>query len=68
MGAQVAGFAGKEVQKLTEKKISRIVALDPAGPLFDGRPKEEMLNPNDAENVVVIIPKKTKLGLRRSER
>ncbi|XP_063909022.1 lipoprotein lipase-like [Zophobas morio] len=54
LGAQVAGFAGKEVQKLTEKKISRIVALDPAGPLFDGRPKEEMLNPNDAENVVVI--------------
>lgn len=35
LGAHVAGFAGKTVKSLTGKRISKIIALDPAGPIFE---------------------------------
>lgn len=54
LGGQIAGFVGKKVIELTGKKLHRIVALDPAGPLFVSRPEEERLNKNDAEVVHVI--------------
>ncbi|XP_044265372.1 uncharacterized protein LOC123011801 [Tribolium madens] len=54
LGGQVSGFVGKKVQELTGNKLPRIIALDPAGPLFISRPDEERLNKNDAEVVHVI--------------
>lgn len=54
LGAQVAGYAGKKVLHLTQQKLTRIVGLDPAGPLFNTRPKFERLNKDDAEVVQVI--------------
>ncbi|CAG9863706.1 unnamed protein product [Phyllotreta striolata] len=53
LGGQISGFAGKHLQK-AGKKLQRIVALDPAGPLFDVRPVDKRLNPTDAEVVEVI--------------
>lgn len=38
LGSHMAGFAGKHVLNMTGSKISRITALDPAGPLFDSSP------------------------------
>ncbi|GJQ80431.1 hypothetical protein Trydic_g12286 [Trypoxylus dichotomus] len=35
LGCHVAGCAGKQVFKLTRRKIARITALDPAAPIFD---------------------------------
>ena len=54
LGGQISGYTGKKVQELTNQKIPRIVALDPAGPLFSSRPEEERLNQHDAEVVHVI--------------
>lgn len=54
LGAQVAGFVGKKVLLLTQYKLPRIVGLDPAGPLFNTRPKFERLNKYDADVVQVI--------------
>ncbi|XP_063919223.1 phospholipase A1-like isoform X2 [Zophobas morio] len=54
LGGQVAGFVGKTVHKLTWKKLPRIVALDPGGPMFHTRPKRERLNRTDAKVVQVI--------------
>lgn len=54
LGGQISGFIGKRVQKATGQKLPRIVALDPAGPLFTQRPEDKRLNPNDAEVVHVI--------------
>ena len=55
LGAQASGEAGKEYEKLTGDKIDTIIALDPAGPMF------EMFNngffrldPSDADKVIAI--------------
>ncbi|CAH0550789.1 unnamed protein product [Brassicogethes aeneus] len=54
LGGQISGFIGKRVFKETGKKLPRIIALDPAGPLFIQRPEDKRLNPSDAEVVEVL--------------
>ncbi|CAH0550788.1 unnamed protein product [Brassicogethes aeneus] len=54
LGAQIAGAVGKRVTKLTNQKLPRIVALDPAGPIFTGLSEDERLNKNDAKVVHVL--------------
>ncbi|KAJ3648993.1 hypothetical protein Zmor_020757 [Zophobas morio] len=54
LGGQVSGFIGKKVKELTNNKLPRLIALDPAGPWFTTRPEEERLNKDDAEVVHVI--------------
>lgn len=54
LGGQVCGFAGTRVQKKTGMKLPRIIALDPAGPLFNGRPAQFRLDGGDARVVSVI--------------
>ncbi|XP_044745529.1 endothelial lipase-like [Coccinella septempunctata] len=54
LGGQVAGWTGKWFYKHTKKKLSRIIALDPASPIFTVRPEAKRLNKNDADVVMVI--------------
>ncbi|XP_018580014.1 phospholipase A1-like [Anoplophora glabripennis] len=54
LGGQITGFVGKRVYKQTGQKLPRIIALDPAGPLFVQRPYDKRLNKHDAEVVEVI--------------
>ncbi|XP_063704007.1 phospholipase A1-like [Culicoides brevitarsis] len=54
LGAHTAGLTGKDLQKLTGKKVPAIMALDPAGPLFSQEHKERRLDKSDAERVVVL--------------
>jgi pimeloyl-ACP methyl ester carboxylesterase len=54
LGGQISGYVGRKVKESTNKKLARIVALDPAGPLFINRPENERLNKDDAEIVHVI--------------
>jgi len=51
LGAQVAGFTGKNVQR---GKIHTIIALDPAGPSFAHRNADGRLDSTDAVYVEVI--------------
>ncbi|CRK90495.1 CLUMA_CG004162, isoform A [Clunio marinus] len=51
LGAHVAGFAGKNVNR---GRINTIIGLDPAGPLFPIRNPSERLNATDAEYVEII--------------
>ena len=51
LGAQVSGFAGKNV---SNPQIGHILGLDPAGPLFDGNPPNERLDRTDAQFVFII--------------
>lgn len=54
LGGQIAGFVGKRIFNETGEKLKRIIALDPAGPLFDTRPSDKRLNKTDADIVEVI--------------
>ena len=54
LGSQIAGYAGERIQKLTNQKIGRISALDPAAPLFENMPTFVRLDPSDAIFVDVI--------------
>lgn len=54
LGAQIAGWIGKNFYRRTKKKLSRIIALDPAGPIFRIRPSSRRLNQKDAEVVLVV--------------
>ena len=49
LGAHVCGFAGKEYTKM-----SGIIGLDPARPIFNTNSRENRLNRNDAEAVHII--------------
>ncbi|KAL7017373.1 hypothetical protein ACKWTF_010343 [Chironomus riparius] len=51
LGAHVAGFAGKNVQR---GKVRAIIGLDPAGPLFNSKDAEGRLDYSDASYVEVI--------------
>ncbi|KAM7132812.1 lipase member H isoform 3-T4 [Molossus nigricans] len=50
LGAHISGFVGKEYNG----QLGRITGLDPAGPLFNGKPPEDRLDPRDAQFVDVI--------------
>lgn len=54
LGAHLSGFAGKRIQEVAKKKIPRIVASDPAGPVFSDRPCDERLCKEDASRVVIF--------------
>ncbi|XP_026318358.1 pancreatic lipase-related protein 2-like isoform X2 [Hyposmocoma kahamanoa] len=51
LGAQAAGVAGAA---LNSGRVSRITGLDPALPLFAHLPKEQILDPTDADFVDII--------------
>ncbi|XP_023163398.2 phospholipase A1 VesT1.02 [Drosophila hydei] len=53
LGAEVAGFAGKQLQEWGIK-LTRITALDPALPLFEGNSSNRRLSSSDARFVDVI--------------
>lgn len=54
LGGQIAGFVGKEIFAKTGKKVGKIIALDPAGPLFTFHSENDRLSSNDADIVEVI--------------
>ncbi|CAH1994913.1 unnamed protein product [Acanthoscelides obtectus] len=54
LGGHIVGFIGQKVYEKSGQKLPRIVALDPAGPLFDVRPADKRLNSSSAEVVHVI--------------
>lgn len=58
LGAHVAGFCGRHFLMHTKKRIGRITALDPAGPLFEGT--NVSVSRGDADFVDVIH---TNMGL-----
>ncbi|XP_076268162.1 phospholipase A1 2-like isoform X1 [Rhynchophorus ferrugineus] len=66
LGGQICGFVGKIFKQNTLELLPRIIALDPAGPLFSIRPAHERLNPNDAAIVEVIHTDGGVLGLSDS--
>lgn len=49
LGGQIAGFAGSSIPNLR-----RILAIDPAGPMFQCMPPEARLDPSDAHFVQAI--------------
>ncbi|KRT80492.1 hydrolase, partial [Oryctes borbonicus] len=56
LGAHVASWTGKQIYKLTNKKVNRITALDPASPKFENAtlPETDRLNKTDADFVDVV--------------
>ncbi|XP_045476998.1 pancreatic triacylglycerol lipase-like isoform X2 [Harmonia axyridis] len=62
LGGQIAGWTGRKFHKFTGDKLSMIVGLDPAGPLFCLRPENRRLNKHDAERVMVIHTDGGELG------
>lgn len=54
LGGHIAGFVGKRIISLRNATLPRIVALDPAGPLFLSRPAARRLNSTDADVVQAI--------------
>uniref|UniRef100_A0A8C3TDC3 Lipase H n=1 Tax=Chelydra serpentina TaxID=8475 RepID=A0A8C3TDC3_CHESE len=62
LGAHISGFVGQ----MYNGKLGRITGLDPAGPLFNGKPPEERLDPTDAQFVDVIHSDIDGLGYREA--
>ncbi|XP_030899571.2 lipase member H isoform X4 [Melopsittacus undulatus] len=50
LGAHISGFVGQ----LFDGALGRITGLDPAGPLYRGKPPSERLDPTDAQFVDVV--------------
>ena len=65
IGGQVASFLGKKVFEVLNKKLPKIIAPDPAGPLFNLRPESDRLNPSDAQVVHVIHTNGSVFGFLR---
>ncbi|KAJ8949851.1 hypothetical protein NQ314_008103, partial [Rhamnusium bicolor] len=59
LGAQIAGYVG---QSVTSGELPRLTALDPAGPIYNGLPIDERLDPSDAAFVDVIHSHKEVFG------
>ncbi|XP_028617435.1 lipase member H-like, partial [Grammomys surdaster] len=62
LGAHISGFVGE----MYDGKLGRITGLDPAGPLFNGRPPEDRLDPSDAQFVDVIHSDTDALGYKEA--
>ncbi|KAE8621840.1 hypothetical protein XENTR_v10004990 [Xenopus tropicalis] len=62
LGAHISGFVGK----MYNGSIGRITGLDPAGPLFNGKPPEERLHYTDAQFVDVVHSDTDGLGYKES--
>ncbi|XP_056675851.1 lipase member H isoform X2 [Monodelphis domestica] len=62
LGAHIAGFVGK----MYDGKLGRITGLDPAGPLYNGKPPDKRLDHRDAQFVDVIHSDIDGLGFRES--
>ncbi|XP_055799398.1 lipase member H-like [Salvelinus fontinalis] len=61
LGAHISGFVGAKFNG----KIGRITALDPAGPMFTGKPPEDRLDPTDAQFVDVVHTDMDAFGFRK---
>lgn len=62
LGAHISGFVGK----MYNGSIARITGLDPAGPLFNGKPPEDRLQYTDAQFVDVVHSDIDALGYREN--
>ncbi|KAM9583163.1 lipase member H [Trichechus inunguis] len=60
LGAHIAGFVGE----LFYGQLGRITGLDPAGPLYNGKPPQDRLDPSDAHFVDIIHSDTDVLGYR----
>ncbi|NWU97369.1 LIPH Lipase, partial [Upupa epops] len=60
LGAHISGFVGQ----MFGGSLGRITGLDPAGPLYRGKPPGERLDPTDAQFVDVIHSDTDGLGYR----
>lgn len=60
LGAHISGFVGE----MYTGQLGRITGLDPAGPLFNGRPPQDRLDPSDAQFVDVIHSDTDALGYK----
>uniref|UniRef100_A0A8I3W5F5 Lipase H n=1 Tax=Callithrix jacchus TaxID=9483 RepID=A0A8I3W5F5_CALJA len=60
LGAHIAGFVGE----MYDGRLGRITGLDPAGPLFNGKPPQDRLDPSDAQFVDVIHSDTDALGYK----
>jgi pimeloyl-ACP methyl ester carboxylesterase len=66
MGAQIAAFAGHQLQLEGNEKVDRISGLDPAAPLYEWphiESLDEVLDPGDASFVDVIHTNGKHLGV-----
>ncbi|KMQ90339.1 signal peptidase complex catalytic subunit sec11c [Lasius niger] len=54
LGAHVCGFAAEHIQKSNLVKISLIIGLDPAAPLFEFNKCEDRLCKSDATHVITL--------------
>jgi len=63
LGAQVVGYAGRDVQR-RGNKIGRISGLDPAGPFFEYRHPDVRLDPTDADFVDVAHLDSRTIGIK----
>ncbi|XP_063812408.1 lipase member I [Pseudophryne corroboree] len=62
LGAHISGFVGK----MYNGSIGRITGLDPAGPLYNGKPPEDRLHYTDAKFVDVIHSDTDGLGYKET--
>ncbi|XP_006884226.1 PREDICTED: lipase member H [Elephantulus edwardii] len=60
LGAHISGFVGE----MFDGQLGRITGLDPAGPLFNGKPPQDRLDPGDAQFVDVIHSDTDALGYK----
>lgn len=54
LGAHISGFAAKKIQKSIGQDVSRLIAFDPAAPLFSLNNCENRLCQTDAIEVITL--------------